>query len=193
MLHGFKPGTIEGVVHKEIPTISGSIHLYDGPPGMKPHTNQMVCFTSVNANWFDNISSALNHKTLYLPRWSYTEMEKFMAKQKSPIKQWDDRYGMVGGSARLCMSKSKAVYEDHLAKMRLKYITIDSADKFANFLLNPPLDEVSKNLIDWIPKKDSDRLPTLFETNYCSKQIFSIILDQSMEKQTFGFKRQRLF
>ena len=60
-------------IFKRIPN---AIHLYDGPPLVKPARSKMVAFTSPNFAWLDSMIKNVAHCTLYMPVWGKEELNE---------------------------------------------------------------------------------------------------------------------
>ena len=104
----FHPGSMEGKREYSIPQIENCIHLYDGSPDGEPEYQKMVCFTSPNYSWFNNIRKSEYHARMYMPLW---DLEELLAANDSlglglDLDQVSERYDTFGGVARYCLSKN---------------------------------------------------------------------------------------
>lgn len=75
---------------RELHHIEGALYLFDGPPDMKPAGENMVCFTSPNTRWLDNMFKSGDHTAMYMPTWSLCELKTAANtlgfKETSPVK-----------------------------------------------------------------------------------------------------------
>ena len=110
----FAPDAREGVKYKDIPDIENSLHLYDGPPEIKPARNKMGCFTSPNYEWLDEMLKVPNHISLYLPKWTLEELweAKELLELELHYDTIEERYLFFGGSARYCLTLGDVFYNN---------------------------------------------------------------------------------
>jgi hypothetical protein len=124
----FEPGLLQGVNHKEILDIEGSIHLYDGPPEIQPLDNKMICFTSPNYTWPDGMVKAPNHIPLYLPLWTLQELWEANELLELGLdrEKIGERFLFFGGSARYCLTLDVDFYNRGVEEIRRKANSIES-------------------------------------------------------------------
>jgi hypothetical protein len=185
----FEPGSIEGVKHKDIPDIEGSIHLYDGPPKVKPSDNKMVCFTSPYYSWLDGMIKAVNHVPLYLPVWTLPELCEAnellnLGLDYDTIKE---RILLFGGSARYCLALQNGFYNRGVQGIVRKAESIESFNAAQECLKKKvDLEDVSHQIFYYVPLY-YDSLPQDFDLVFCSVSIARIvekyIQDKSEEKR----------
>lgn len=92
-----------------------SIVLFDGPGTIAPPDVKLVCFTSLDNLWFDNVLKNQYHVAFYMPIWSLDELHdavlalELERDEKYPVDEEmvDNRFRLFGGVARYCLAVAK--------------------------------------------------------------------------------------
>jgi hypothetical protein len=185
----FEPGKVQGVEYEKIPKFKGSIHLYDGPPENSPPRNKMVCFTSPNNSWLDQIFKYPNHIPLYLPVWNLQELcdandSLELGLDSRTIKE---RFLFFGGSARYCLAFDVDFCNRGVEEIRRKATSIQSfTDIRRCLLMTPDKADISHQIFHYVPLH-VDNFPHLFDLEFCSNRVAKLvhigILDKSETKR----------
>eukprot|EP00732_Lithocolla_globosa_P000952 Lithocolla_globosa_v1_NODE_384_length_4219_cov_29.823487.p1 type:complete len:491 gc:universal NODE_384_length_4219_cov_29.823487:1886-3358(+) len=182
----------EAAEFTQIPKIPGSLHLYDGPPTVKPSDNKMVCFTSPNFSWLDGMRKAENHAPLYLPAWSESELEEAnlllgIGLSEATLKQ---RFLLFGGCARYCLTKNDMFYDFGLEGLKKKANSIRSFEAILDCLNNKADKESISHSIFYYDPVLFQGKPVKYHFKFCSAEIAKVVNESITEKS--NIKRKEL-
>jgi len=178
----FKPGQLTGTRVAIIPFIEGALHLYDGPPEVKPSQNKMVCFTSPNKAWLDCINKSSDHTALYMPTWTLEELQtaNFVLDLGLDDATIANRMSFLGGSARFCLTKETQLYLNEVSKITSKVNSIESFHDIKGFIITPHgTDDIHHSVLHIKPCLGAEGLMNCFFIDFCSLEVIKL-LDQSL-------------
>lgn len=165
-------------ISKELPFpfIENALHLYDGPPNMKPPDNKMVCFTSPNYGWFDIIRKEQYHNRLFMPIWTLEELQQANILLGLGINEevLNERFSYFGGTARLCLALNSDYYKKALSSMEKRTLTFKSLVYLEKLLHDKCLEEeVKHSIFHYVPvlSEHPHFMPFFSKLTFCSDRV----------------------
>ena len=189
----FRPGNVVEKIKtmEDIPDIMNALHLYDGPPAFAPMDNQMVCFTSPNYYWFDQMKKSANHIEMYMPIW--TEYELIDANDVLnlglDVDTIEERFLLFDGCARFCLATDEDFYEKGVHELKSKIKDIKSFYRLKRCVSNKAnMQSIAHSIFYYFPRISSySNLPCFYHLEVASNKIERMIekniVDKSDEKR----------
>ncbi|OQR89179.1 hypothetical protein THRCLA_22729 [Thraustotheca clavata] len=133
-----------------------AIHLYDGPPNMKPNDSKLVTFTSPNSSWFNFIRKNVGfHHPLYMPVWEFAELARAvdLLELDLTINELYRRFYEFGGEVRFCLQTNIDDYQEGEDSLQQAIKNINTVEALQScFDLKVSMEHLIHRLLHYVPK-----------------------------------------